>query len=130
MQSKNSLNESILSSPIQMGKCRATDKKRTFHFTFGRQLLANLLNQPLFFFGAEHFRIRIDEESVHPLILTFGPSRINLAPKNIEMKTGCSQMLYDCKNSTYFSTIQNVSVVAGSARIRLSRIRFFSTKNH
>jgi len=119
---KNSLNESRQSSSIQMGKWRATDKKQNVSFHVRQADSSQLLNQPLFLSVDEHFRIRIEKESLHSLILAFLGLPFNLAPRNVKnkIKTGCSQILWFYKRSAVFSMVQIITVVAGSIRIRHS----------
>jgi len=77
-------------------------KKQTFHFTLGRQTLTSCWINLYFWLSLNLFSSESTKRAYTHWFLLFRPSRINLAPKNIEIKTGCSQMLYDCKNSTIF----------------------------
>jgi len=84
MKLKNSLNEDRHSFSIQMGKWRATDKKQNVSFHIRQAGSSQSLNQPLFLLVAEHFRIWIERESLHSLILAFLGLPVNFWPTNIE----------------------------------------------
>ena len=114
---------------IQLGQWTAASKKQMLHCAFGRPDPVKLLTRPLFLFAAEHWRNWIMKKTyVHVLILSFNAFPLYFkGPKNIEIKLGVVRCSASQKLD-YFSTIQVISVAAGSIRIRLSHVRLFYEK--
>jgi len=113
---------------IQLLQGIAASKKQMLHCAFGRQDPVKLLARPLFLFAAEHWRNWIMKKTYMCWFFHFWAFPHQFGPKKHWNKkldvVRCSMIV---KIRLFFND-SDISVMAGSARIRLFRIRFLFMK--